>query len=127
MKTYPSDFDCKHGLNMSPLKPGTVLFVETTKSVYRLQIVRGKEILITGGMLRSGEDRFPAPTTVIFYGSTWGEDALKSDWIGKDMRLRLSYIVSGQKCIFTSSPVTEIEIISPDKSWSYKMGWKGDE
>ena len=122
-----SDFDSKKGLNVSSLKAGTVVSVETKRSVYSIEIVEGSSILIVGGMKKNGEFRFSSPTPAEFKGSSWsGGEHKISDWIGKDMHLELIFDSKGKKFVFTSSPVIEVEITAPDKSWSYSMDWKNE-
>lgn len=109
------------GFNLSPLDPGTTLIVETERSVYRIEIVKGKEALITNES--SEKHRFEETTPVNIHGSTWGGTMLKIDWIGKEMHIELSYKKGDETKVFISSPVKDVEMIAPDRSWSYKMDW----
>lgn len=106
------------GLNVSVLKEGTKLFIETHNSFYELQVVEGKEVEIFGGTKRDGSIRYPKPTKVIFHGSTWGGSCIKVDWLGIDMHMEFG--VEGRK-ILTTSGVKRIKIESPDGGWSYTL------
>ncbi len=111
------------GLNVSLLQPGTILVLETTYSFYRLQIIEGKEALVTGGMTKSGDDRFPTPTKAIICGSTWGGSSIKVDWIGREMHLELIFGEELKDKLLTSR-ILNLVVEAPDGSWSYSMDWK---
>jgi hypothetical protein len=107
------------GLNLSVLKTGTKLYVETRNSFYELRIVEGKQVEIFGGTRHDGSTRYAKPTNVIFHGSTWGGSSIKVDWLGIDMHMEFG--VDGRKTL-TTSGVKRIEIESPDGNWSYALG-----
>lgn len=108
------------GFNISMLKPGTILILETLYSYYNIKIIEGKNVMVTGGMTKSGEDRFPNPTKAIICGSAWDETSIiKIDWIGHQMRLEI--IWDNNKLL--TSRIIEATIESPNKSWSYSMEW----
>lgn len=111
------------GLNVSLLSPGTILVLETLYSFYRIQIIEGKEVLVTGGMTRSGDDRFPHPTKAIICGSTWGGSSIKVDWIGREMNLEMIYGEEMRDKLLTSR-ILNLIVEAPDGSWSYSMDWK---
>lgn len=112
------------GLNVSMLSPGTVLILETMYSFYRMVVVEGKEVLVTGGMTKSGEDRFPNPTKAIITGSTWATwgSMIKVDWLGKGMNMELIFGDNLDNKLVASRAINLI-IEAPDGSWSYSMDW----
>lgn len=122
MKTKQNRNQIEDGLNVSTLASGTVLILETTYSFYRMVIVKGKKVLVTGGMTKSGEDRFPNPTKAIIAGSTWGGSAIQIDWIGKDMNMELIF-GDNLENKFIASRTINLIIEAPDGSWSYSMDW----
>ena len=123
-KTLQDRIDSSNeGLNVSLLPPGTILTLETLYSFYRVEIVEGKEILITGGMRKDGEDRFPNPTKAIICGSTWGGSCIKVDWIGREMHLEVVFGEDLKNKLLTSR-ILNLTIEAPDGSWSYSMDWK---
>ena len=108
-------------VNVSALKKGTVLIVETRHSIYKLEVVEGKEILLSGGMTREGEERFPIPTKAIFCGSIQRHAKVKVDWIGENLRMEI-IIGENSKRILTSK-VQNVTVESPNGDWSYSMDW----
>ena len=48
----------KGGLNITMLKPGTKLTIETKNSVYNIVIIKEREITLMGGMKQDGEIRY---------------------------------------------------------------------
>lgn len=120
-----TDYESKIGFNISPLKLGTILNVETRRSVYQIEIVNYPEIKILGGMKKNGKFRFSVFTKAIFLCSVWDNESEyeKSDWIGKDMCMKMTCI-DEKNYIFRSSPVIDVEIIATDESWNYQMEWK---
>jgi hypothetical protein len=116
----------RDGLNVSMLDSGTVLILETLHSFYRIVILEGKEALVTGGMTKSGEDRFPNPTKVTIVGSWYeGGSKIKVDWIGKHMNMELIYGENLDNKLIASR-TTNLVIEAPDSSWSYSMDWNKD-
>lgn len=112
----------KGGINVSLLESGTLLIVETQNSFYEFMIIDGKECTVFGGTRQDGSIRFSKPVRAVIYGSTWGDSMLKVDWIGGGMRLEF-YTEKGR---IDTSPVKNLTIEAPDKSWSYFMNWEKD-
>lgn len=106
------------GLNVSVLKPGTRLLVETRNSFYEMEVVRGKEVTLSGGTRVDGTTRYPKPVKVIFSGCTYGGTAIRVDWLGIDMHMEF-YVGKGR--ILTTSGVKRINIEAPDGAWSYSL------
>jgi hypothetical protein len=112
----------KGGINVSPLESGTLLIVETQNSFYEFVIIAGKECTVFGGTRRDGLTRFPKPVKAVIHGSTWNGSILKVDWIGEGMRLEFHT----EKGRINTSPVKNLTIEAPDKSWYYFMDWERD-
>lgn len=110
-----------NGLNISSLEKGTKLNVETTNSIYRIEIVEGNQITIMGGMTKDGEIRFPTPVSAKFIGSTWGGSMIKLDWIGEYMKMEI--FLDEFKLLMTTSFVQNVEIEGPFGEWNYSMDW----
>lgn len=99
--------EAQGGIDINVLPAGTKLQVETYHSIYQIHIVDGRRITILGGMLRSGEIRFPVPTPAVLGGSLIPfTNMLKLDWIGKDMQMEVA-IEGG---FIQTSPIKNIEI-----------------
>lgn len=109
------------GLNVSALEKGTILIIETKHSIYKLKIMEGKEILLSGGMTKRGEEKFPLPTKAIFCGSVGYDSELKIDWIGQNMSMEI-IIGEDRKKILTSK-VQNVTIESSNGNWNYSMDW----
>jgi hypothetical protein len=107
-------------IEVRDLKPGTQLHIETINSIYDIQIVNDLEIKISGGLLRNGGVRFPAPIPAMLVGSTSGA-CLKYGRIIHGMRLAVE---AGKDSIETSA-VTEVSIKGPN--WEYSMGWNKEK
>jgi len=106
------------GVTISNLPTGTKINVETNHSIYQIVITDGIKITILGGMLRSGEFRFPTPVPATIFGSTWVfTNMLKLDWIGRGMQLEFGI----EEGAIRTSPINGIEIESADGAWSYAM------
>ena len=109
--------ETKGGVRISGLEEGTKLRVKTQNSVYQINYLGEREIEVCGGMFGDTLERGH------FVGSTWGTSLLKLDWIGHMMRMELA--VGGR--LVDTSPVKDVEIISPDDSWSYSMEWNSED
>lgn len=114
---FIDELKTKAGLNVTALKSGTKLIVETQNSFYEMEVLEGKEVMIYGGTKRDGTVRFPKPVKAIVRGSNFGGSVLKVDWIGVDMCVELSI---GSNSL-TTSAVERITIESPDGKWSYQL------
>lgn len=104
-------------MNISLLKPGTRLTLETKNSVYLIKIVDGKKIRFMGGMNTNGEIRYPVLVDAIFAGSESDPD---SDLIEKNQKVQI--IIGNTK--FATSMVRKIDIEAPDGSWNYSLDWQ---
>lgn len=109
--------EAKNGLNVSVLKPGTKVIVETHNSFYEFEVIEGKLVKVFGGTMKDGNTRFPKAVEAIIYGSTWGGALLKIDWIGIDMRLE--FRERGQDKMVTTSPVRRITV--EGNNWTYSL------
>jgi hypothetical protein len=111
------------GLDLRKIPPNTILSVETNNSVYMIKKIKDREIEITGGMQKDGEDRFPAPTQAFLVGSTFGGSMIKLDWLGHDMNMEVHILKEDGASIFLTSCIRNVTVESPDGSWSYSMDW----
>jgi hypothetical protein len=109
----------KAGINLKLLKPGTIILVETQRSVYKIKVLIEGKISIVGGMTADGQDRYPVPVEGVFIGSSEGV-ILERDWIGQGLRMEI--IVLGHDKLITS-PVQRAEIEAADGNWRYCMDW----
>ena len=85
------------GVYLSDLKPGCRLEVETRNHRYLLVHRGGGRALISGH-----PDLCPEPVEVAVAGSSWGGSLLKSDFIGRGMRLEFEHPVHR---LVTTSPI----------------------
>ena len=109
--------EAKGGVKISGLEVGTKIYVETHNSIYEIKYLGGdREIEVRGG-------RFDEPVTGHLIGSSWGTTLLKLDWIGQNMRMEMA--VGGH--LIDTSPVRNVEIHSPDESWSYSLDWNNED
>ena len=90
------------GVSVRSLEPGNVLIVQTRRSRYRLVILDGQHVLVSGGSL------FPCPEEAYVVGATAGGSSVKTGWIGIGLRLELRL---GHHRV-TTSPVERITIES---------------
>jgi hypothetical protein len=90
------------GVSVRALEPGNVLIVQTRRSRYRLVMLGGQHVLVSGGSL------FPSPEKASVVGATAGGSSVKTGWIGIGLRLELRL---GHHRL-TTSPVERIEIES---------------
>lgn len=91
------------GVCLEDLPPGAVLRVATANHVYRL-VNHGK-----GKVLISGHPEFcPSPVLVMLHGSNWGGSLLKSNFIGRGMRLEFQHPLF--QTVITS-PILELQQI----------------
>ena len=105
-------------MDITLLKPGTKLTIETKNSVYQITIITGSDINIMGGMNKNGEIRYPRPVAATFIGSD-SETQTIPEHIERNMKLEIA--VGNTR--FSTSPVLNIEIEAPDGSWYYSMDW----
>jgi len=93
------------GVNVSDLRRGTVVFVDTRHSQYRLVALNGAQRLVAvlGGRCRDEE------TVARLRGSRLGGSTLKVGWIGIGFRLELE--IDGR--VMVTSPVRSITIEEP--------------
>jgi len=90
------------GLALGSLEPGTVLTVHTRHSRYRIVVLGGARVLVSGGSIISDGSE------ARLQGSTLGGSAVKVGWIGLGLRLEL--LVGRQR--ITTSRVQSIDIES---------------
>jgi len=112
------------GLRLTDFKRGTLLYVETRKSIYQIEVLEDRYVEIMGGMLQNGEHRFPKPISAVIAGSTFGGSMIKIAWIGYQMHMEIHLMPAafrGQ--VLTTTAVQNVVIESPDKSWSYSLDW----
>ena len=104
------EVSASEGVSLTELEPSTALRVRTRNSEYRIIVLRGTTLLLTGGR------RFPHFAACRINGSGLGGSLLKLAWIG--VGLRMEICVDG-RCIVTS-PVREITTeVSPSLDrWS---------
>ena len=108
----------KEGIQLSAIKAGTKLNVETMNSIYEICVVNNCEITISGGMKKDGSVRFPKPLPGMIIGSTiHGE--FKMGWIMHGMRLIVGIVPDGT---IETSPVIEVKLEGAD--WNYSMDWR---
>jgi hypothetical protein len=100
------------GVSVRALEPGNVLIVQTRRSRYRLVMLDGRHVLVSGGSL------FPSPEEAYVVGATAGGSSVKAGWIGIGLRLELRL----RHHRLTTSPVERIAIeiigdleVSPDE------------
>ena len=93
------------GVNVSDLRRGTVVYVDTKNSQYRLVTLNGTRRLVAvlGGRCRNEE------TVARLCLSRLGESMLKVGWIGVGFRLELE--IDGR--VMVTSPVRSITIEEP--------------
>jgi hypothetical protein len=86
LEAFVREPGCSDGIDFHSLDVGTVLFVHTRYSCYRLVVVSPYErrALVTGGQL------FPESTEVRIEGATAGGTAIKPGWIGIGLRLEMA-------------------------------------
>ncbi len=91
------------GVCLDDLAPGVVLRVETANHVYRIVHHGNSKVLI------SGHPEFcPSPVLVTLHGSNWGGSLLKSNFIGRGMRLEFRHPLFQT---VTTSPILEVQQI----------------
>jgi len=101
------------GIDVTKLEPGTLIEVNTIKSIYLLQITdESNQIIAHGGK------HLPTPKEVRFNGSTFGGSMLKLNYIGYGMHMEMG--ITDRKKI-TTSPVIKAKIIG--EGWEYEMEW----
>ena len=99
------------GIDINVLPAGTKLSVETHHSIYQIEIVNGSKITILGGMLRSGEYRFPTPIPATLSGSVFPfTNMLKLNWLGKDMQMEVAL----KEGFIRTSPIKGLEFETTD-------------
>ena len=103
-KKFIDQLEVERGIDVNVLPAGTKLNIETHHSVYQIEIINGKKITILGGMLLSGEYRFPTPASAVLIGSVL-PDLIKLDWVVKGTQMIIDV---GEGNILTS-PVTNLE------------------
>jgi|SRR5579872_2018245 len=89
------------GVSLDELPIGTVLDVQTSNTLYRIENRGDGEVLISGH-----PEICPTPIRVVFYGSTWGTPMLKLRFIGRDMRMEFFH---PEKGIVRTSRVRDIQ------------------
>jgi hypothetical protein len=99
------------GIDVSKLKTGTKLIVETINSKYDITILDGRKVLVQGGKY------FKNPTESVLIGSTFGGSMIKVGWIGYDMYMEIGTI--------RTSSVKTATIVGDD--WQYEMKWDTEE
>lgn len=114
----------KDSIELNKLEPGTTLIIETHNSTYTLEMESERRAKITGGTLKDGQPRFSNPTPVYVYGSCVNFNFRRGEVV-KGMRLEIDVQTERNGSIMTSG-IKEVEVIGPDKSWRYFMGWKND-
>jgi hypothetical protein len=90
---------CADGVDLSALAAGTIVWVDTRHSRYRVLVIDPRE----GRALVSGAAWFPEPTEVRLEGATAGGSMVKSGWIGIGLKLEMSI---GRQRITTSRVVS---------------------
>jgi len=90
------------GLAVGSLEPGTVLTVHTRHSRYRLVVLGGARVVVSGGSM------IPDGSEARLQGATLGGSAVKVGWIGLGLQLEL--LVGRQR--ITTSRVQSIDIES---------------
>jgi hypothetical protein len=99
------------GIDVSKLKIGTVVTVETQNNTYKLRVLGDRMVAVQGGRYFESEQERP------FHGSTFGGSMLKMNWIGYDMRMEFG----NGRGVITTSPV-RTALVSGD-GWSFDMEW----
>jgi len=89
------------GVSLDELPVGTVLDVQTSNTVYRIEYRGDGEVLISGH-----PEICPEPVLVSFHGATWGTPLLKIRFIGRDMRMEFFHPERG---IVRTSRVRDIQ------------------
>lgn len=105
------------GVNITKLKPGTKLEVQTQSgSVYKITVLNpGKRrVEIQGGR------HFEQPEEVFLMGSTWGGSMIKLGWIGHNMCME-AYRQQHFGPLVTTG-VKALKIIGLD--WEYNFEWE---
>lgn len=105
----------KYGINVHKLKPGTIVFVITKNSMYKIIKVNGDQYSIT----IQGDKRFHQPINANFSGSTFGGSIIKLGWIGCGMNMEI-YVPAYKKTYVTTS-VKAARVVGD--GWEYDMEW----
>jgi hypothetical protein len=109
------------GFQISKLKPGTKMTVETKNSFYEFFIGEDGDITAFGGTRQDGSVRFPSPTPVVIHGSTFGGSMIKADWIGETMHLEFREV--GSDSFLLTTQIKNVVLEATDGSWHYSMDW----
>jgi hypothetical protein len=98
------------GVRLEDLRPGSTLQVTTHNTRYRLIVLTGNIVLITG------HPRYcPTPVLVRIYGSTWGGSMLKVRFIGRGMHME--FVHPEYQIPIVTSPIQEIqECLQPSQA-----------
>lgn len=108
----------EQGIDLTKQPKGTRIEFQTFNSIYTLDVNGdGTYSLIC----RSSDCGISVENTklVRIPGSNWGGSALKTNWIGKDMRVEIIYL-DPEKFVVTTM-VQKLKIIAPDGTWSYDL------
>jgi hypothetical protein len=111
----------KAGFDLTSMKPGTTIVIETSNSFYDIKVLNKKRITIFGGTRKDGTTRFPIAVNAVFHGSTWGGSMIRQGWIGQNMHME--FFVPEDDKTYTTSGICKAQIIGPDSEWSYTMDW----
>jgi hypothetical protein len=109
-------------IDITTLKPGMVLEVETRNSIYRIEFTETRIVKIVGGMLVNGEDRFATPQEAVILGSV-GYEKTCPDCICRNMRLVLLYDLGKSNQVLRTSAVQNVKIEDSHNDWTYDMEW----
>ena len=90
------------GVRVEDLVPGSWLQVKTQNTCYRILILFGAMVLITGHPLFC-----PRPVLITIHGSTWGGSMLKVRFIGRGMHLEFHH--PDYSTPIVTSPIQEIQ------------------
>lgn len=100
-------------LDLSKLEKGNQIHVTTKNSIYKMEIVGNKMVVVQGGK------RYLQPTKVRFNGSTWGTSMLWMNRIG--YKMRMEFYEPETRATLTTSSVKAAKIFG--ENWSYQMEW----
>jgi hypothetical protein len=72
------------GINIAQLDVGSRIDIQTLNNLYIIKLLGGNRIMIQGGHLNK-------PVAGMFVGSCGRASLIKQNWIGKGMRMEITY------------------------------------
>lgn len=115
--TQPEDLFQKlrdnQGFVINDLPAGTKVSVNTKNSLYEFVVIDNRYVSVFGGTKNNDIVRFSKPTKMTVLGSSFGDNTIIFNWVGKGMLIKL-IIEEGEEQgkVLLTSPVENLSVES---------------